>query len=133
MFHQSFMNSSRSSTLSGKMLLLPGMTLFCSFALTRHSSVRNSNFDHFRCLIFVDRKITARVIERAMKKFAHLSHFTVSFLTGGSSSVDALTPKMQKDTLDSFRSGKVVKICRYLEKQKHSPCDLTLFCLPILN
>ncbi|CAM0884261.1 unnamed protein product [Alopecurus aequalis] len=66
-----------------------------------------SNFDNFRCLIFVDRKITARVIERAMKKIAHLSHFTVSFLTGGSSSVDALTPKMQLDTLDSFRSGKV--------------------------
>ncbi|KAK1669062.1 hypothetical protein QYE76_057221 [Lolium multiflorum] len=66
-----------------------------------------SNLDHFRCLIFVDRKITARVIERAMKKFSQLSHFTVSFLTGGSSSVDAQTPKMQKDTLDSFRSGKV--------------------------
>ncbi|PNT71106.1 hypothetical protein BRADI_2g23190v3 [Brachypodium distachyon] len=42
-----------------------------------------------------------------MKKIGHLSHFTVSFLTGGRSSVDALTPKTQKDTLDSFRSGKV--------------------------
>ncbi|CAO2167444.1 unnamed protein product [Urochloa humidicola] len=66
-----------------------------------------SDFDHVRCLIFVDRKITARVIERAMKKIGRLSCFRVSFLTGGSSSVDALTPKMQKDTLDSFRSGKV--------------------------
>ena len=75
----------------------------------------------------MDRKITARVIERAMKRFAHLSHLTVSYLTGGSSSVDALTAKMQKDTLDSFRSGKVVIICRYVEKQKHSPRDLTLF------
>jgi ERCC4-related helicase len=116
MYHQSFMNSSKSSTLSGKMLLLPDMTLFCNFTLTRHSSVCISNLDHFRCLIFVDRKITARVIERAMKKFSQLSHFTVSFLTGGSSSVGALTPKVQKDTLDSFRSGKVVKICLYVEK-----------------
>ncbi|WVZ67722.1 hypothetical protein U9M48_016765 [Paspalum notatum var. saurae] len=66
-----------------------------------------SDFDHTRCLIFVDRKITARVIERIMKKIGPLSYFTVSYLTGGSSSVDALTPKMQKDTLDSFRSGKV--------------------------
>lgn len=65
------------------------------------------NLDHVRCLIFVDRKITARVMERIMKKIGYLSHFTVSSLTGGSSSVDALTPKMQKDTLDSFRSGKV--------------------------
>nr|CDM85593.1 unnamed protein product [Triticum aestivum] len=66
-----------------------------------------SNCDHVRCLIFVDRKITARAMERTMKKIGHLSHFTFSSLTGGSSSVDALTPKMQKDTLDSFRSGKV--------------------------
>ncbi|ONM35314.1 dicer-like 104 [Zea mays] len=50
---------------------------------------------------------SARVIERTMKKIGQLSCFRVSFLTGGSSSVDALTPKMQKDTLDSFRSGKV--------------------------
>ncbi|CAL4972547.1 unnamed protein product [Urochloa decumbens] len=66
-----------------------------------------SDFDRVRCLIFVDRKITARVIERTMKKIGRLSYFRISFLTGGSSSVDALTPKMQKDTLDSFRSGKV--------------------------
>jgi hypothetical protein len=39
--------------------------------------------------------------------------------------VDALTPKVQKDTLDSFRSGKVVKICLYVEKQKHRSHDLT--------
>ncbi|ONM35313.1 dicer-like 104 [Zea mays] len=66
-----------------------------------------SDPDNVRCLVFVDRKISARVIERTMKKIGQLSCFRVSFLTGGSSSVDALTPKMQKDTLDSFRSGKV--------------------------
>ncbi|XP_039850430.1 endoribonuclease Dicer homolog 3a-like isoform X2 [Panicum virgatum] len=66
-----------------------------------------SDFDNVRCLIFVDRKITARVIERTMKKIARLAYFRISFLTGGSSSVDALTTKEQKDTLDSFRSGKV--------------------------
>ncbi|CAL5041650.1 unnamed protein product [Urochloa decumbens] len=64
-----------------------------------------SDSDHVRCLIFVDRKITGRVIERAMKKIGRLSYFKVSFLTGGSSSVDALTPKMQEDTLNSSRSG----------------------------
>nr|CAB3479195.1 unnamed protein product [Digitaria exilis] len=65
-----------------------------------------SDVDNVRCLIFVDRKITARVIERTMKKIGRLSCLRVSFLTGGSS-VDALTPKMQKETLDLFRSGKV--------------------------
>ena len=60
------------------------------------------------CLIFVDRIITAKVIERFVKKVACLSHFTVSYLTGSNtSSVDALAPKVQKQTLDSFRSGKV--------------------------
>ncbi|KAK3162796.1 hypothetical protein QOZ80_1BG0093880 [Eleusine coracana subsp. coracana] len=66
-----------------------------------------SDFDHIHCLIFVDRKITARVIERTMKKIGQLSYFGVSFLTGGSSSADALNPNMQKEALDSFRSGKV--------------------------
>ncbi|XP_043722965.1 endoribonuclease Dicer homolog 3a isoform X2 [Telopea speciosissima] len=59
------------------------------------------------CLIFVERIITAKVIERFIKKLNYLSHFSVSYLTGGSSSVDALTPKMQKKTLDSFRRGEV--------------------------
>ncbi|XP_057957753.1 endoribonuclease Dicer homolog 3a [Malania oleifera] len=59
------------------------------------------------CLIFVERIITAKVIERFLKKIKFLSHFTVSFLTGSNSSVDALAPKIQKETLESFRSGKV--------------------------
>ncbi|XP_062101177.1 endoribonuclease Dicer homolog 3 [Humulus lupulus] len=60
------------------------------------------------CLIFVNRIIIAKVIERFVKKVACLSHFTVSYLTGSNtSSVDALAPKLQKETLDSFRSGKV--------------------------
>ncbi|XP_059641179.1 endoribonuclease Dicer homolog 3 [Cornus florida] len=59
------------------------------------------------CLIFVERIITAKVIERVMKKTAYLPHFTVSYLTGSNSSVDGLAPKVQKETLESFRSGKV--------------------------
>ncbi|XP_020536663.1 endoribonuclease Dicer homolog 3a isoform X2 [Jatropha curcas] len=59
------------------------------------------------CLIFVDRILTAKVIERFVKKVAALAHFTVSYVTGTNASVDALTPKMQKETLDSFRFGKV--------------------------
>lgn len=55
----------------------------------------------------MDRIITAKVVEQLMKKISFLSHLTVSYLTGGSSSVDALTPKMQKETLHLFRSGKV--------------------------
>ncbi|CAL5419477.1 unnamed protein product [Camellia sinensis] len=59
------------------------------------------------CLIFVERIITAKVIERVMKRTDYLSHLTVSYLTGSNSSVDALAPKVQKETLESFRSGKV--------------------------
>ncbi|TKY74839.1 Endoribonuclease Dicer-like 3a [Spatholobus suberectus] len=59
------------------------------------------------CLIFVDRIITAKVIERFAKKTPQISHFTVSYLTGNNTSVDALAPKRQKEILDSFRSGKV--------------------------
>ncbi|KAF5179568.1 Endoribonuclease dicer-like protein [Thalictrum thalictroides] len=59
------------------------------------------------CLIFVERIIAAKVIERFMRKLQYLSHLKVSYLTGGSASVDALTPKMQKKALDSFRCGEV--------------------------
>lgn len=45
-----------------------------------------------------------------MKRIGYLSHFTVSYLAGGGSSIDALTPKMQKETLNLFRSGKVSKL-----------------------
>lgn len=63
------------------------------------------------CLIFVDRIITAKVIERFAKKVPQISHFTVSYLTGNTTSVDALAPKQQKEILDSFRSGKVFVYC----------------------
>lgn len=60
------------------------------------------------CLIFVDRIVAAKVIERFVKKrVSVLSHFMVAYITGNNSSVDALAPKVQKETLESFRSGKV--------------------------
>ncbi|CAN1351385.1 Endoribonuclease Dicer homolog 3a [Linum perenne] len=59
------------------------------------------------CLIFVDRIITAKVIERFVKKVAVLMHFSVSYLTGTNTSVDALAPKLQREILEAFRSGKV--------------------------
>lgn len=65
------------------------------------------------CLIFVERIVTAKVIERFVKKVSSLSHFTVSYLTGSSTSADSLPPKMQKETLESFRSGKVSKLLHH--------------------
>ncbi|KAF3446126.1 hypothetical protein FNV43_RR11305 [Rhamnella rubrinervis] len=59
------------------------------------------------CLIFVDRIISAKVIESFVKRVPYLSHLAVSYLTGGSSSVDALAPKVQKENLESFRIGKI--------------------------
>lgn len=59
------------------------------------------------CLIFVERIVTAKVIERFVKKVTCLSHFTVSYLTGSNTSNDSLAPKMQKGILESFLSGKV--------------------------
>ncbi|MCL7031503.1 hypothetical protein MKW94_015389 [Papaver nudicaule] len=59
------------------------------------------------CLIFVERIITAKVVDRFMRKVSYLSDFKVAYLTGGNGSMDALKPKAQKETLDAFRSGKV--------------------------
>ncbi|KAK8940022.1 hypothetical protein KSP40_PGU012342 [Platanthera guangdongensis] len=60
-----------------------------------------------RCLVFVERKISAKVIGCMIPKIASLSHLKVSYLTGGGSSVDAQTQKSQKETLDLFRLGKI--------------------------
>ena len=59
------------------------------------------------CLIFVERIITAKVIERFVKKVSQISHLTVAYVTGSNTSADALARKRQKEILDSFRSGKV--------------------------
>ncbi|KAF3337365.1 endoribonuclease Dicer 3a-like protein [Carex littledalei] len=64
-----------------------------------------SKSSQVRCLIFVERIMTARVMKQLMRKIGFLSHFAFSYLCGGSS--DSLSPKKQKEALDSFRSGKV--------------------------
>lgn len=81
------------------------------------------------CLIFVERIVTAKVIERFMKKVTYLSHFTVSYLTGSNTSVDSLPPKKQKETLESFRSGKVSNLLHI----GFELLEVLLFETPILN
>ncbi|XP_062205319.1 LOW QUALITY PROTEIN: endoribonuclease Dicer homolog 3b-like [Phragmites australis] len=59
------------------------------------------------CLIFVERIMTAKAVERFMRGIVNISRFSISYLTGGSTSKDALSPAVQRFTLDLFRSGKV--------------------------
>nr|GEV56653.1 endoribonuclease Dicer homolog 3a isoform X1 [Tanacetum cinerariifolium] len=54
------------------------------------------------CIIFVERIITAKVLDIIVKRVADLSHLEASYLTG-----NAMSPNHQKETLESFRSGKV--------------------------
>ncbi|KAK1314457.1 hypothetical protein QJS10_CPA06g01908 [Acorus calamus] len=89
------LEATRTGYLSPKLYEL--MQIFKSFG----------EFEQVLCLIFVERIITAKVIERFVKNLCWLSHFSVSYLTGGGASVDALTPRMQRETLDSFRRGEV--------------------------
>ncbi|KAK8291997.1 hypothetical protein V6Z11_D06G092800 [Gossypium hirsutum] len=100
------------------------LQLFQSFGETRQ----------VLCLIFVERIITAKVIERFAKKVSWLSHFMVSYMTGSNTSVDSLAPKMQKETLESFRSGKVNLLFTtdVVEEGIHVPncCYVIRFDLP---
>ncbi|XP_054779849.1 endoribonuclease Dicer homolog 3b-like [Prosopis cineraria] len=59
------------------------------------------------CLVFVERIITAKVLDRLVKKIKFLSHFTVSHITGSNSSCDSVVPKMQNEILQLFSCGKV--------------------------
>uniref|UniRef100_A0A0E0M8Z7 Uncharacterized protein n=1 Tax=Oryza punctata TaxID=4537 RepID=A0A0E0M8Z7_ORYPU len=70
-----------------------------------NSATRSSN--EVLCLIFVDRIMTAKAVERFMRGIVNFSCFSISYLTGGSTSKDALSPAVQRFTLDLFRAGKV--------------------------
>ncbi|KAL6643233.1 hypothetical protein ACP70R_021414 [Stipagrostis hirtigluma subsp. patula] len=59
------------------------------------------------CMIFVERIMTAKAVERFMRGIVSFSCFSISYLTGGSTSKDALSPAVQRFTLDLFRAGKV--------------------------
>ncbi|KAI4354367.1 hypothetical protein L6164_003236 [Bauhinia variegata] len=63
--------------------------------------------NHVLCLIFVDRIVTAIVLDRFVKKVKFLSHLRVSYLTGSNTSADSVTPKLQKEILQLFSSGKL--------------------------
>jgi endoribonuclease Dicer len=64
------------------------------------------------CLIFVERIMTAKAVERFMRAIRNFSRFSISYLTGGSTSKDALSPAVQRFTLDLFRAGKVCVTCQ---------------------
>ncbi|KAL3645874.1 Dicer dimerization domain [Castilleja foliolosa] len=59
------------------------------------------------CIIFVDRIIVAKVIERVLKKIMDLSDLNVSYLSGRKSSPDGLLGKTQMEIVGPFCRGKV--------------------------
>nr|CAB3494370.1 unnamed protein product [Digitaria exilis] len=67
----------------------------------------HSSSEEVLCLIFVERIMTAKAVERFMRGIVNFSRFSISYLTGGSTSKDALSPAVQRFTLDLFRAGKV--------------------------
>lgn len=56
-----------------------------------------------------------------MEKLNFLYPLTVSYLTGVNSSIDALKPKMQKNTLELFRCGEVFpELCSIIQLEVYS-------------
>ncbi|XP_040971825.1 endoribonuclease Dicer homolog 3a isoform X2 [Gossypium hirsutum] len=110
------------------------MLRFCIALIILVSYVLMRETRQVLCLIFVERIITAKVIERFAKKVSCLSHFMVSYMTGSNTSVDSLAPKIQKETLESFRSGKVNLLFTtdVVEEGIHVPncCYVIRFDLP---
>lgn len=66
-----------------------------------------------------------------MEKLNFLYPLTVSYLTGVSSSIDALKPKMQKNTLELFRCGEVLlELSSIIQLEVYSPF---FFFPPLFN
>lgn len=95
-------------------IVLSLFTFFLFFFSTHTFCCRKAR--EVSCIIFVERIITAKVIERFLKKNTDLSHLTVSWLTGSNSSGDELALKIQRETLESFQCGKVSIYFTYIEK-----------------
>lgn len=87
--------------------LLHWILFFSTIAKSIYIICSCSKSTQVLCIIFVERIIAAKVVERFVKKVPFLTHLTVAYLTGSTTSVDALTPKVQKEVLESFRGGKV--------------------------
>lgn len=62
-------------------------------------------------IILVEKITTAKVLDMILKRVADLSHFEASYLTANATCVDEVSTKMQKETLEYFRSGKVHLSC----------------------
>lgn len=76
------------------------------------------------CIIFVERIMTAKVLDIIVKRVADLSHLEASYLTG-----NAMSPNHQNETLESFRSGKVYE---YPYSETKSKLSEKSFCFKSL-
>lgn len=72
-----------------------------------HMCFLHRSSEEVLCMIFVERIMTAKAVEKFMRGIVSFSRFSISYLTGGSTSKDALSPGVQRFTLDLFRAGKV--------------------------
>nr|GEX89613.1 endoribonuclease Dicer homolog 3a isoform X1 [Tanacetum cinerariifolium]GEX93376.1 endoribonuclease Dicer homolog 3a isoform X1 [Tanacetum cinerariifolium] len=83
------------------------------------------------CLIFVETVITAQVLEIIVKRVADLSHFKVSCLSGNSTSVDVMSPKLKKKTVDLFRKVNLLFTTHVVDEGISMPKCSTLICFDI--
>ncbi|PWA49555.1 Argonaute/Dicer protein, PAZ [Artemisia annua] len=83
------------------------------------------------CLIFVERVITTEVLAIIVKRVAVFSHLEVSSLSGDSTSVDVMAPKLKKKTLDLFRKVSLLFTTDVVDEGASMPKCSTLICFDI--
>ncbi|KAF5804663.1 putative ribonuclease III post-transcriptional gene silencing PAZ-Argonaute family [Helianthus annuus] len=85
------------------------------------------------CIILVERIITAKVLDMILKGVGELFHFKASLLTSNTTSVDGTTAKLEKETLDCFRSRKVNLLFAtgVVEEEIDLPNCSTVICFDI--
>lgn len=65
------------------------------------------DMENLRCIVFVERVVTAMVLAKILSQIGCLSFLTCSFLAGTTASLDVMGKKQQQSTLAQFHSGKI--------------------------
>ncbi|KAI5069811.1 hypothetical protein GOP47_0016112 [Adiantum capillus-veneris] len=65
------------------------------------------NTENLRCIVFVERVVTAMVLARILSKLDCLSFVKCSFLSGTTAALDVMGKKQQQSTLAEFHRGKL--------------------------
>lgn len=90
--------------------------------------IAHRDLNNLRCIVFVERVITAVVIESLLNEFLPKHNdWKSKYIAGNNSGMQSQTRKKHNEIVEEFRNGMV---CLVLSFQNQDPCLLWSFQFP---